>query len=279
VALMATETLRPNAAGDETALTPTPGTGEANWEDVDEAVTDGDTTTVKSNSASAYERDLYNLPSHSEGGGTINSINVYAYCRGATVVNQASLKFALKTGGTAYESAEKTVTLSYASYSNTWTTNPYTGSAWTWDDIDALQIGVVLRSCSGVSAPTRCTQLYVVIDYTPSVTEKSSSDIGAGVDACVLLETSEAKTSSDVSAGAEGVPMPSATLTGSETGSGIEALIFRLLSGVDTGVDTEVAQVSGLFQDLFASELGWGCDSLAAKIEIPTKGGGMKLWT
>ena len=114
---------------------------------------------------------------------------------------------------------------------------------------------------------------------TGAVTEKTSADTGAGADAYISLETGEAKTSSDVGAGAEGVPLPGATLTGSQAGSGIEALIFRLLAGVDTGTGTEVAQVSGLFQDLFASELGRGYDLLTAKIEIPTKGGGMKLWT
>jgi len=74
--------------------------------------------------------------------------------------------------------------------------------------------------------------------------------------------------------------MPSAILAGSETGSGIEALVARLLAAVDTGCGVEVVvEVGGLFKNLFATELGEGSDLLTAKIEMPTKGGGMKLWT
>jgi hypothetical protein len=279
---MATEILRPNAAGDETNLPNVyPDVGLDHWQNVDEEVSDDDTTRLGAdNTNQNWYRDLYNLPAHS-GSGTINSVTVYANCKGMSTPTQTSLKIAIKTGGTAYESSEITVTTSYALYSNTWTTNPYTGVAWTWDDIDALQAGINMRRCinSSTNSNTRCTQVYVEVDYTAAVTEKTSSDTGAGVDAYISLETGEAKTSSDVGSGAEGVPLPSATLTGSETGSGVEALIFRLLAGVDTGTGAEVAQVGGLFQDLFASERGWGFDLLTAKIEIPTKGGGMKLWT
>ena len=49
----------------------------------------------------------------------------------------------------------------------------------------------------------------------------------------------------------------------------------------DTGTGLEASNVEGEGQpqDLSASEPGEGSDSLVAKIEMPTKGGGMKLWT
>jgi len=102
------------------------------------------------------------------------------------------------------------------------------------------------------------------IEYTEGVTEKTSSDSGAGADAYVSLQTPAAKLSSDAGSGVEGTPLPSAMLAGSESGYGVEA------SSVET---------DGLFKDLLASELGEGSDSIIAKIEMPTKGGGMKLWT
>jgi hypothetical protein len=117
------------------------------------------------------------------------------------------------------------------------------------------------------------------IEYTPAVTEKTSSDTGSGVDACVSLVIVEAKSSSDDGSGVEGTPLPSAVLSGSETGSSIDVIIARLLASFDTGSDIEVAQLAGLLNDLFATELGEGLDLLVAKIEMPTKGGGMKLWT
>jgi hypothetical protein len=115
----------------------------------------------------------------------------------------------------------------------------------------------------------------------PPVTTKTSSDTGSGADAYVSLEKGEAKTSSDAGSGVEGTPVPSASLAGSETGSSIDATIARLLASFDTGYGIEVGsvEVGGLFKELFATELGWGSDSLTAKIETPTKGGGMKLWT
>jgi hypothetical protein len=92
--------------------------------------------------------------------------------------------------------------------------------------------------------------------------------------------TVTAKTSSDSGAGVDSTPAPSASLSGSESGSSIEALAARLMASFDIGTAIEVSSLfHDLFQNLFASELGEGLDLLVAKIEMPTKGGGMKLWT
>lgn len=115
-------------------------------------------------------------------------------------------------------------------------------------------------------------------DYPEAVLTKDET--GSGADAYVSLESQQAKASSDTGYGLEGTPVPSAILAGSEAGSAIEALIFRLLAAVDTSYGFETgAEIEGLLKNLFASELGEGSDSLTAKIEMPTKGGGMKLWT
>lgn len=106
--------------------------------------------------------------------------------------------------------------------------------------------------------------------------DKTSADTGSGVDVVESLQTPQAKTSSDAGSGTEGTPLASAVLAGSESGSGIEALIARLLTGDESGAAVEDEE---LLKDLFASELGEGSDRLTAKIEMPTKGGGMKLWT
>jgi hypothetical protein len=95
-----------------------------------------------------------------------------------------------------------------------------------------------------------------------AATEKESSDTGTGTDTVESLETPQAKTSSD-------------------NGSGLEAIIARLLTDDESGSAVEAADVEGEGQpkDLSASESGEGTDRLVAKIEMPTKGGGMKLWT
>ena len=143
-----------------------------------------------------------------------------------------------------------------------------------WEDFDNLSSSGAIRFAHSYDgSTTKAPKLH--IEYT-AITEKSSSDSGAGVDAYVSLEKTEAKTSSDTGSGVESTPAQTATLTGNETGSGIEALVARLLAAFDTGSGVEVG---GLLKDLVASELGRGFDSLIAKIEMPTKGGGMRLWT
>lgn len=175
-----TETLRPNAVGDEHNIeAPVWSVENPHWELVDEVEHDGSATLVRSNEID-YERDLYNIADHSVGSGTINHIKVYARCDCMGEADQASVKIAIKTGGVAYESAEKTViedvwTLLF----NQWDTNPNNAHAWTWEEIDALQIGVSLRTAhtSPAVVSSRCTQVYVEVDYTPYVLhEKTLTD-------------------------------------------------------------------------------------------------------
>jgi hypothetical protein len=170
-----TETLRPTAAGDETNIASVSGE-TSHWEAVDEEVAD-DLSTYVYTSATDYERDLYNIADHSEGGGTISSITVYARCywSGYAEPNQASIAIAIKSGtgngapDTVDEGDEETLATRQAweNFSSEWTVNPATGSAWTWDEIDNLQIGIALReSYSGGPADTCCTQVYVEVDYS-----------------------------------------------------------------------------------------------------------------
>lgn len=71
---MATFTLRPNAAGDETNLTPSAGD---NYACVDEAVADDATTYVYHEVQSSWVRDLYNMEAPPAGTGVISSVAIY----------------------------------------------------------------------------------------------------------------------------------------------------------------------------------------------------------
>jgi hypothetical protein len=164
---MSTLILRPNAVGDETNIPTQVPDSTYHWDKVGEVTADGNTTYVGSLNASAYLRDLYNLPNHSAESGVINSVTITANC----YMDTAGCKWkpSLKTGGTAYDGTEITSPLyAFSASSQVWTINPKTGIAWTWTDIDALQVGI--SEASPVSGVTYCTQLYVTIDYTlPSV--------------------------------------------------------------------------------------------------------------
>ena len=258
---MAIETLRPNAAGDECNIRNQTGAAcPDHYQNVDEAVSDGHTTKVVEwqSPYTTWYRDLYNIEDSGAGTGDINKVTVYARCvhMGGTP-NQASLKIAIKTGGTAFEGSEETLTGSWVNYSKEWATNPDTGLAWTWAEINSLQAGLAMRNINtadGAGSSSNCTQVWVEVDYNPA---KSSSDSGSGL---------------------EGAPVPTATLASSESGLGLGAISSQLaaITSVDTGTSVEL---SALLKDLFASELGRGADSFTAKIESPTRGGGMKLWT
>jgi len=165
------ETLRPNAAGDETNIPSQSPSSTYHWDKVDEAVSDGDATCV----VSAYlqddfTRDLYNLPAPS-GYGTINFIKVYGRARSfAYAAVFPCFIINMKTGGTVYSSDTYTPPLTWTLYSKQWTINPKTGVAWTWEDIASLQIGISVKD--GYSQPewprpAGCTQVYVEVDFTP----------------------------------------------------------------------------------------------------------------
>jgi len=175
------ETLRPNAAGDESNINsqyPYDEDQTLHWNKVDEVNQDGDSTFVV-DASSTYYRDLYALPSHS-GSGTINSVTVHAYCRVDDPPDVASLKVVCKTGGVVYEGSDEILTESFALYSKQWTNNPG-GGAWTWEQIDALQIGIALKSSHTEAGwSSRCTQVYVVVNYTPIPTIADNTAAGSG---------------------------------------------------------------------------------------------------
>jgi len=158
-----TEVLRPDAIGDETNISSQyPVTG-AHWDKVYEETPDGDSTYVYTNSTT-WQEDLYSIAAHAEGAGSINYVKVYMECRAEASPTETSAYAHIKTNGLENNGSEETMTTSYATYSYQWNNNPQTGNPWTWDEIDALQIGVGLREpASGQN--TNCTQVYTEVSY------------------------------------------------------------------------------------------------------------------
>lgn len=163
-----TLTIRPNATGDEANLTDYPSAGD-NYEKVDEETLDINDYVGTNNAA--YLRDLYNLESHSDEAGTIGYVKVYAKARKGSMagVSQCA-KLVIKSGtgegapDTVTEGEEETLTYYLGTGSEQWSTNPATGSAWTWDEIDNLQAGIALKRDNN-NYPSYCYQLYVEVVY------------------------------------------------------------------------------------------------------------------
>jgi len=159
----ATETLRPNAAGDETGISSVLPAGSSHWSVVDEVTANGATDYVYT-SSSSYQRDLYNLPSPT-GSGTINNVVVYfRFAPSSGVTSYA--RAAIKTHGAVYLGSQETQSaFAWVTKSYSWTSNPYTSSSWTWTEIDDLQAGLELKNSGGGLGD--CTQVYVEVNYVP----------------------------------------------------------------------------------------------------------------
>jgi len=143
-------------------------TGSANYECVDEVISDGDTTYVYQSGITNLV-DLYTTSGRSGEAGTINSVTVYAKVRDNGSHASDACRIQVRVNGTTYQGTSLlTVTSSYADYSQVWATSPNTSSAWTWTEIDNLIIGTRLRGYASGSN-TRATQVWAVVDYTPAV--------------------------------------------------------------------------------------------------------------
>jgi type II secretory pathway pseudopilin PulG len=128
-----------------------------NWQCVDETVSDDDDTYVKG-AGSQWKLDTYETANHSAGTGTVDSIIVYVKAKGSGGGKKA--RTAIRIGGNNYTGSQNNTTGSYVDYSTTYLTNPATSAAWTWTDIDNLEIGVDLKKVAF------CTQVWVEVYYT-----------------------------------------------------------------------------------------------------------------
>lgn len=154
------DTLRPTGAGTTTQLATDGCT--SNWECVDDITADGDNTYVKSSGVS-YGTDTYQTNDPPDTSCTITSMTVYV--RAKKDVKTSYAKTALRTYGSLYEGPQEALGPQYVDYSNQWTNNPNTGAAWTWTEVNDMEIGVSLRSTNS-NKPSRCTQVWVVVEYS-----------------------------------------------------------------------------------------------------------------
>ena len=155
-------TLRPNAAGAFNQHFHKDGrVGNVNnYEEVDEISRDDDGSYIAA-TAVASPDDQYNVPNHTTETGTIKKVTVFAWCR-KYLAGGVQKEISIYVGGNFYRGGWTWTANTYTLYSHTWANNPATGIAWTWNDIDNLQIG--LHSNQGIY----CTQIYAVVEYEES---------------------------------------------------------------------------------------------------------------
>ncbi|MHB8123496.1 MAG: hypothetical protein ACYDG4_15235 [Desulfuromonadaceae bacterium] len=159
---MSTANLIPNAAGDSSQLT-TESYGANNYEEIDDPVASPDTGTyVHDNGDAGTFLDLYNVPNQSLEG-VISDVTIYIRCNYGIGSGPKS-RTAIKIGGTVYYGTSNTLTSSWVTYNTSYIINPKTSVAWSWEDINNLQIGVEIVSTDFWQYGC-CTQVYAIVTY------------------------------------------------------------------------------------------------------------------
>jgi prepilin-type N-terminal cleavage/methylation domain-containing protein len=129
--------------------------------DVDEVTTNDSDRIYTSTSTAAHTFTMQN-PSQT---GTIAAVRLVV--RADKVgLNAFTITPRLRATGSSqnYDSGAITLTTSYADYTTSFSTNPFTSSPWTWEDVNGLEAGVVLSS-AGVSGSAQVSQIYLEVDY------------------------------------------------------------------------------------------------------------------
>ena len=88
-------------------------------------------------------------------------------CRVTDNATQPTAYVHIKTNGEEHNGTSENLTTSYETYLYSLDKNPQTTTDWTWDEIDALQIGVGLRrpKSDDANESTYCTQVYTEVDF------------------------------------------------------------------------------------------------------------------
>jgi hypothetical protein len=97
-------------------------------------------------------------------GSVINSVTLTAVARGTAT--GATMSLVAENGGAPNAGSANTLTTSYATYTRTMNTNPFTGNSWTLAEVNAwtTRFGV---SAPNNAASARVTQFSVTVNYTP----------------------------------------------------------------------------------------------------------------
>jgi prepilin-type N-terminal cleavage/methylation domain-containing protein len=149
-----TLTLRPNANGFYSAWS-------GSYADVDDTAAN-DSDRVFASTTSAAVTFALEDPSQS---GTITAVRLVVRAN-RVGLNPFQIRPRLRSTSAMlnYDSAPITLTTSYANYTTSYATNPLTGLAWTWSDVNDLQAGVLL-STGATSGSAQVSEMYVEVDY------------------------------------------------------------------------------------------------------------------
>lgn len=176
-------TLRPNGRGAVSQHARVG--GSTNWGCVSEASADNDTSYIgktSSLSGPTLALDSWEIEDPSGQRGAIASVALTLVARYVTSTLQTDLTPLLRIGSTFYVGSTSPLTGAYASYVETWATNPATGLAWAWADLTALQVGAQSElDDDGITASEiRITQAYLAVTHAKAFSPGRGSIVLTG---------------------------------------------------------------------------------------------------
>lgn len=100
--------------------------------------------------------------------GAVSSVVISVRCANFSG-DVETVKIFLRIGGVNYDDSSQSMPVDSAfhNFTKTYTTNPATGQAWTKDDINALEAGVLLFSAVSFAVNMRFSQLFATVTFTP----------------------------------------------------------------------------------------------------------------
>jgi len=161
----ATVVLIPN--GDGFAINLSRFGASSNWQ---AAETDDGGTSYVYTTASGYNFDFYTLSDTSLTTYPINSVTVHILVLANGTISQHSAKTSMRIDGASFFGDNETIVgTGWNEFSTEYLQKPAIGvnpaTDWTWIDINNLQAGVSLRR-AGTGIESRCTRVWIVVDYT-----------------------------------------------------------------------------------------------------------------
>jgi len=110
-----------------------------------------------------WQYDTYTLPSPVRTG-SVSNVRVYVRCQSRPNADGQKCKTVINSGGGIYYGSENVLVGSvWNDYYTDYTTNPYTSTAWTWDDVDNLLAGVALMGMGPSASYAECAEVWVVV--------------------------------------------------------------------------------------------------------------------
>lgn len=162
---MPTVLYRPNAVGTYAECGKGSG-GSSKLDCIDDVVHDGAGSCIYGLNHVAFWHETFNFANPTESG-LITNVKLTTVCAAPwnTGTGQASKGVIYTPGRSIVYGAHHDLPADWTAFEDNWATNPWTGVAWTWADLNALEIGVALRGNSSATYSGWCTQIFVEITY------------------------------------------------------------------------------------------------------------------